>query len=61
MHLPGASAFPAKNRKRSFLADMPGKGNAGNTADDNFQTVKLVWLVYKSSETGKVIHIDDLN
>jgi D-apiose dehydrogenase len=44
---------------RNILDDMLGKGTAENTADDNFQTVKLVWAAYESARTGKVVKLDE--
>ncbi len=42
----------------NMLQDMLGNSKAENTADDNFETVKLVWAAYESARTGKVIELD---
>jgi len=44
---------------RNILDDMLGKGTAENTADDNFQTVKLVWAAYESAKKGVVVRLDE--
>ena len=44
---------------QNILDDMLGKGKAENIADDNFETVKLVWAAYKSAKTGKVILLNE--
>jgi D-apiose dehydrogenase len=47
------------NINKNILDDMLGKGNAENTADDNFETVKLVWAAYESAKTGNRILLDN--
>jgi predicted dehydrogenase len=44
---------------RNILDDMLGKGQAENTGDDNFETVRLVWAAYKSANTGKVVSLNE--
>jgi D-apiose dehydrogenase len=43
---------------RNILDDITGKGNAENTGDDNFETVRLIWASYESAKSGKIIKID---
>ncbi len=42
----------------NILQDLLGKGNAENTGNDNFQTVRLVWAAYESAKTNRVINMD---
>ena len=44
---------------RNILDDMQGRGKAENTADDNFETVKLVWAAYESANKGIVVRLDE--
>ena len=44
---------------QNILNDMLGKGRAENTADDNFETVRLVWAAYQSAKTGNVIRLSE--
>lgn len=44
---------------KNILDDMLGKANAENTADDNFETVRLVWAAYQSAATGEVINMKE--
>jgi len=44
-----------------ILKDLQGNGKAETTADDNFETVKLVWAAYESASTGKAIRTEDYN
>lgn len=44
---------------RNILADILGKGKAENTADDNLETVRLIWACYRSASTGKVICMNE--
>ena len=46
---------------KNILDDITGKGKAENTADDNFETVRLIWAAYESAKTGKLIHVDSFN
>jgi len=42
-----------------ILLDMLGEGKAETTADDNFETVRLVWAAYESAGSGKAIKISE--
>jgi len=44
-----------------ILRDLQGNGRAETTADDNFETVRLVWAAYESASTGKAVKIEDYN
>lgn len=44
---------------KNILNDMLGLEKAENTADDNFETVKLVWAAYESANTGHVVRLDN--
>jgi D-apiose dehydrogenase len=46
---------------KNILDDIRGKGKAENTADDNFETVRLIWASYESAKTGKMIHMDNFS
>ena len=43
---------------KNILDDISGKGKAENTANDNFETVRLIWASYESAKSGKMIHMD---
>jgi len=43
----------------NILQDLLGKGKAETTAEDNFETVRLVWAAYESAAAGKVININE--
>ena len=43
---------------KNILDDITEKGKAENTADDNFETVRLIWASYESAKSGKMIHMD---
>jgi len=42
-----------------ILQDMLGNGQAENTGDDNFETVRLVWAAYESAKTNAVISLNE--
>ncbi len=46
---------------QNILDDMLGRGKAETTAEDNFNTVKMVWAAYKSAEKGKIIDLNKFN
>jgi D-apiose dehydrogenase len=41
----------------SILHDIVGISKAETTAEDNFETVRLVWAAYESAETGKIVKL----
>jgi len=41
-----------------ILKDLLGKGKAETRADDNFETVRLVWAAYESACSGKAVNMD---
>ena len=43
---------------RDILNDIRGTGRAETTAEDNFETVRLVWASYESAATGQKINLD---
>ncbi|MBP1665760.1 MAG: Oxidoreductase protein [Bacteroidetes bacterium] len=44
---------------RNILEDMLGKGKAENTAEDNLETVRLIWACYESAAKVKIIKIKE--
>ncbi len=44
---------------RNILEDMLGKARAENTAEDNLETVRLIWACYESAAKGKIIKIEE--
>jgi hypothetical protein len=42
-----------------ILRDLLGQGKAETTAEDNFETVRLVWAAYESAREGKVIKTEE--
>ncbi|NSW93427.1 MAG: Gfo/Idh/MocA family oxidoreductase [Bacteroidales bacterium] len=42
-----------------ILQDLLGKGKAETTAEDNFETVRLVWAAYESAASGRVIKVEE--
>lgn len=44
---------------RNILEDMLGKGKAENTAEDNLETVRLIWACYESAAKVKIIKIEE--
>lgn len=44
---------------RNILEDMLGKAKAENTAEDNLETVRLIWACYESAAKGKIIKIKE--
>ncbi|OFY66660.1 MAG: oxidoreductase [Bacteroidetes bacterium RBG_13_42_15] len=44
---------------RNILEDMLGKARAENTAEDNLETVRLIWACYESAAEGKIIKIEE--
>jgi len=44
---------------RNILEDIRGKGQAENTGEDNFETVRLIWASYESAASGNKIKIQD--
>lgn len=42
-----------------ILQDLLGNGKAETTAEDNFETVRLVWAAYESASSGRVIRIKE--
>jgi predicted dehydrogenase len=45
----------------NILQDMLGNEKAETTADDNFETVRLVWAAYESASAGRPVRIEDFN
>jgi predicted dehydrogenase len=41
----------------NLLAALRGEGEAETTADDNYETLRLVFAAYDSAESGEVIHL----
>ena len=44
---------------RNILEDMLGKGKAENTAEDNLETVRLIWACYESAAKVKIVKIKE--
>ena len=44
---------------RNILEDMLGKARAENTAEDNLETVRLIWACYESAAKVKIIKIEE--
>ena len=42
-----------------ILQDLLGNGKAETSAEDNFETVRLVWAAYESASSGRVIRIKE--
>jgi predicted dehydrogenase len=42
---------------RNLLADLQGHGKAETTAEDNFETIRLIYAAYDSARDNKVIHL----
>jgi len=42
-----------------ILQDLLGNGKAETAAEDNFETVRLVWAAYESASSGRVIRIKE--
>lgn len=43
-----------------ILQDLLGKSKAETSAEDNFETVRLVWAAYESANSGKNVVIKDM-
>jgi D-apiose dehydrogenase len=43
----------------NILRDLLGEGKAETTAEDNFETVRLVWAAYESAREGKIIKTEE--
>lgn len=42
---------------RNLLLDLQGKGGAGTTGADNFETVRLVYAAYESAEKNELVNL----
>jgi len=46
---------------RSILQDLLGQAKAETTADDNFETVKMVWAAYESARANSTVQMDSFD
>jgi hypothetical protein len=40
----------------NLFSELSGTGKAETTAEDNLQTIRLVYAAYQSGRTGQVVH-----